>query len=110
MDNVAHDDFLLGIQTEFQRDMLLKYGDLCICMDATHGTNAYDFNLITVMVIDGLGEGIPVAWAIANREDTTILVEFLKAINSLGPKFPHIRNINLRYICSVFFFFFRVNI
>ena len=80
MDNVAHDDFLLVIQTEFQRDMLLKYGDLCICMDATHGTNAYDFNLITVMVIDGLGEGIPVAWAIANREDTTILVEFLKAI------------------------------
>ena len=55
MDNVAHDDFLLGIQTEFQRDMLLKYG--CICMDATHGTNAYDLNLIMVMVIDGLGEG-----------------------------------------------------
>ena len=27
MENVAHDDFLLGIQTEFQRDMLLKYGD-----------------------------------------------------------------------------------
>ena len=40
----------------------------------------YDFNLITVLVIDGFGEGIPVAWAIANREDVTMLVEFLKAI------------------------------
>ena len=46
----------------------------------------YDFNLITVLVIDRFGEGIPVAWAIANREDVTILVEFLKAIReSTGP-------------------------
>ena len=47
---------------------------------ATHGTNAYDFILITVMVIDGLREGIPEARAIANREDIPMLVEFLKAI------------------------------
>ena len=26
------------------------------------------------------GEGIPVAWAISNREDTTLLVEYLKAV------------------------------
>ena len=86
MDNVGVNDFIIGIQTEFQRDMLLKYGDVCVCMDATHGTNSYDFNLITVLVIDGFGEGIPVAWAIANREDVTILVEFLKAIRErTGP-------------------------
>ena len=60
--------------------MLLKFGDKCVCIDSTHGTNMYDFNLITVLVIDGFGEGIPVAWAIANREDVTMLVEFLKAI------------------------------
>ena len=71
---------ILGIQTEFQKDMLLKFGDKCVCIDSTHGTNMYDFNLITVLVIDGFGEGIPVAWAIANREDVTMLVEFLKAI------------------------------
>ena len=41
-------------------------------MDSTHGTNAYDFNLMTVLVVDGFGEGIPVAWAVANREDATI--------------------------------------
>ena len=44
--------------------------DVCICMDATHGTNVwFDF-----------GEGLPVAWAISNREDATMLVEFLEAI------------------------------
>jgi hypothetical protein len=36
--------------------------------------------IITVLVIDEFGEGIPVAWAIANREDMTMLIEFLKAI------------------------------
>ena len=79
MDNVGIDDFILGIQTEFQKDMLLGL-DKCVCIDSTHGTNMYDFNLITVLVIDGFGEGIPVAWAIANREDVTMLIEFLKAI------------------------------
>ena len=81
MDNIGNGDFILGIQTEFQRDMLRQHGDLCVCMDATHGTNMYDFNLITVLVIDEFGEGIPVAWAITNREDVTLLVEFFKAID-----------------------------
>ena len=35
-----------------------QYGNNVICMDATHGTNMYDFQLITVLVIDSLGEGI----------------------------------------------------
>ena len=82
MDNVGSDDFILGIQTDFQLDMLCKYGHMCICMDATHGTNMYDFKLITLLVHDEFGEGIPVAWAITNREDTTMLVEFLTAIKT----------------------------
>ena len=89
MDNIGNDDFILGIQTEFQRDMLCKYGDMCVCMDATHGTNMYDFNLITVLVIDEFGEEIPTAWAITNREDVTLLVEFFKAIEkNTGPLSP----------------------
>ena len=42
----------------------------------------YDFKLITLLVHDEFGEGIPVAWAITNREDTTMLVEFLTAIKT----------------------------
>ena len=48
----------------------------CICMDATHGTNMYDFKLITLQVRDEFGEDIPVAWVITNMEDATLLVEF----------------------------------
>ena len=43
MNNVGKDDFILGIQTQFQRDMLRTYGHMCICMDGTHGTNMYHF-------------------------------------------------------------------
>ena len=43
MDNFADNDFLLCIQTQFQRDMLLKFGNNTIYMDATHGTNMYFF-------------------------------------------------------------------
>ena len=82
MDNVGSDDFILGIQTDVQLDMLCKYGHMCICMDATHGTNMYDFKLITLLVHDEFGEGIPVVWAITNREDTTMLVEFLTVIKT----------------------------
>lgn len=46
MDNAGIADFLLGIQTEFQRDMLVKFGET-ICMDTTHGTNMYDFKLLS---------------------------------------------------------------
>ena len=49
MDNIGSDDFLLAIQTEFQKDMLQKFGNTVICIDATHGTNMYDFNLITLL-------------------------------------------------------------
>ena len=55
-----------------------------------YGLNPWDYNLFTVLVVDGFGEGIPVAWAVANREDATILVELLKSIKertgSLQPR------------------------
>ena len=44
-----------------QITMLKKFGEHLICIDSTHGTNGYDFNLITVMVVDEFGEGFPVA-------------------------------------------------
>ena len=58
-----------------------RYGNNVIMMDATHSTTQYDFLLITIFVIDEHGAGLPVARAISNGEDTTMLVEFLKAIH-----------------------------
>ena len=51
-------------------------------MDSTHETNGYNFSLITVMVVDEYGEGIPVAWCISNREDHPLLLIFYKTIKS----------------------------
>ena len=59
-----------------------KYGTKAILMDATHGTTQYDFQLISIVVIDDYEEGLPVAWAVSNREDVTFLVQFLKAVRT----------------------------
>ena len=74
------DDFLLVIQTDFQRDMLCRHGKKGVCIDATYRINDYDFNLITLMVLDDFQEGIPTMWAISNREDKPVLVCTLNSI------------------------------
>ena len=38
MENLKKEDMLLVVQTEFQRDMMIKFGNNIICLDATHGT------------------------------------------------------------------------
>ena len=76
VDNTSVNDFFLCIQSEFQRDMCQKLGGNAVCVDSTHGTNMYDFKLITMLVVDEYGEGIPVGWMISNCEDGIILTEF----------------------------------
>ncbi len=66
--SLAKNDFLLGIQT------MKAFGDK---LDATHGTNHYDFKLVTVLVLDDFGEGIPVG---CNKEDGTVLKAFLRSL------------------------------
>ena len=51
------DGFILGIQTQFQKELYEKYGHIILCIDATHGTNAYRFMLITCIMPDEFGRG-----------------------------------------------------
>jgi len=74
-------DFLLGLQTEFQRGSLVNYGEKLICIDSTHSTTGYDFLLVTVLIKDEFGEGVPVAWLITNREDICSLDPFFSSLN-----------------------------
>ena len=76
------DDFALCIQTQFQCDMLKRFGKNCICIDSTHSTNHYDFPLTTLMVIDEFGEGVPVAYMISNRETAAVIEAFYESIKS----------------------------
>ena len=82
MENLKKEDMLLVIQTEFQKDMMVKFGNNIVCLDATHGTTMYDFLLITVVIVDEYGEGVPIAWALSNREDKSVLVQFLKSVKT----------------------------
>ncbi|XP_035827046.1 uncharacterized protein LOC118478158 [Aplysia californica] len=74
------EDYLLGIQTKFQQQMMKKHASKIILMDSTHGTTQYDFYLTTILVLDDYRQSMPVAWAISNREDSNILKIFMEAV------------------------------
>lgn len=80
-------DFALAIQTPLQAELLRQCGDKkVICADATHGTNSYDFQLVSVLVIDEFGEGFPVGWCISNKEDHVLLSNFFEHLKeNTGP-------------------------
>ena len=80
------EDFVLGLQTLWQREMMMKHASKIVCIDSTHGTNQYDFLVTTVLVLDEYEEGIPVAWMISNREDTDILQFFLQELKEMCHK------------------------
>ena len=80
---LKRDDFLIVLQTPIQVEMFKKFAEgKVVCIDATHGTNAYDFKLITLLVVDEYGEGFPVAWCITNKEDRVVLIVFLSSVRT----------------------------
>ena len=79
---LADDLFLLAYMTKEQEDMFKKHSSKIVCVDGTHGTNQYAFNLITVLVPDEFGKGYPVAHLISNRQDETVMTLFFQAIRS----------------------------
>ena len=83
---ISASDFVLGLQTITQRRFMLQFGkERAVCLDSTHGTNQYDFPLVTMMVIDDFGQGNLVAFLISNKEDETTLCVFFRTINARLP-------------------------
>ncbi|GFV91576.1 uncharacterized protein TNCV_770421 [Trichonephila clavipes] len=74
------EDFLLVIMNASQKDMLKFYGNDTICLDFTHGMNAYGFDLATLLVLDDKTEGFPAAFILSNRQDSTALTLAFAAI------------------------------
>lgn len=54
---LSKESFVLAIQTEFQMELFRENSTKIFCIDATHGTNAYRFKLITCLVPDKFGNG-----------------------------------------------------
>ena len=79
---MGKDDFMLVIISEVQKDMFVKFGPEKICIDSTHGTNAYDFYLTTVVVVDEFNCGFPVAFCFSNRLSGNQMEIFFKSIHS----------------------------
>ncbi|GFY52591.1 uncharacterized protein TNIN_35441 [Trichonephila inaurata madagascariensis] len=63
-----------------QKDMLKFYGNDTICLDFTHGMNAYGFDLATLLVLDDKREGFPAAFILSYRQDSTALTLAFAAI------------------------------
>ena len=64
-------NFLFGFMDNDQCNTMQRYrsGDMSvICVDSTHGTNGYDFHLATIMVLDVIRQGSPVAFLYSNLE------------------------------------------
>lgn len=77
---LQEEDFMIVVQSPVQKRMLQQFGSKGVCVDSTHGTTGYDFNLTTLMVIDEFGSGFPVAWCLSNHEDTTFMTVFFNMV------------------------------
>ncbi|GFT55346.1 uncharacterized protein TNCV_1078361 [Trichonephila clavipes] len=73
------DDFVLIIINDAQCEMLKKYVSH-ICIDGTHGTNGYDFEFITLLILDDIRQGFPCSFFISNRTDHFVLEIFFAKI------------------------------
>ncbi len=88
--NLTKDDFLIVVQTPFQKLMAQKFAHKGICVDSTHGTTGYDFLLTTVVALDEFGEGIPIGWLLSNHEDFTHMCIFFEMLKkNCGVLYPH---------------------
>jgi hypothetical protein len=62
--NLTSEDFIVILQSPFQKTLEQKFAHKGVCCDATHGTTGYDFKLTTLLVIDEFGQRVPVTWCI----------------------------------------------
>ena len=58
----------------------IKYSDF-IVIDGTHGTNAYGLTLIPLCLVDTLGKTIIAAVLIVPSENSTSIINGMKAVN-----------------------------
>jgi hypothetical protein len=77
--------FFLSFKLLFNVKMFQAFAhNEVVCVNATHGTNAYKFNFMTLLVVDDFGEGFPVAWCISNLEDEVAITCFLQTVQKNG--------------------------
>lgn len=63
-----------------QAEMLNKFSHDCICIDGTHGLNAYNFELTTLLTLDDMREGFPCCFMFSNKSDEEIMIIFFEQL------------------------------
>ncbi|XP_065217732.1 uncharacterized protein LOC135843700 [Planococcus citri] len=82
--NSIYENFSLVLMTRFQKLMLIEHSKK-ICVDGTHGLNAYGYQLVTVLVIDEFNNGVPVAFCFSKKTDFDAMYLFFdKVKNAVG--------------------------
>jgi len=73
------DDFMLVLMADVQIVGLRQFAGPMkeVALDSTHGTNEYNFQLTTLIVIDDHGEGYPAAFCYSNTVTESSMCAFL---------------------------------
>jgi hypothetical protein len=83
--------FVAVVQTEYQREMLLRHASKGICIDSTHGCFAEDsIKLTTILVLDENERGIPVGHCFLSNEDIPSCRKFFVVLRD---QLQHIGNL-----------------
>uniref|UniRef100_A0A914XFZ5 SWIM-type domain-containing protein n=1 Tax=Plectus sambesii TaxID=2011161 RepID=A0A914XFZ5_9BILA len=81
-----NDTFALGMQTATQRRLLDEFGSNVVCLDTTHKTCCYDGYLLgTVLVLDSVGSGQPVAFFLIKGESEVEITPILASLKERHP-------------------------
>ncbi|KAJ8044375.1 Zinc finger transcription factor family protein 17 [Holothuria leucospilota] len=76
---MSSEDFILGVQTLFQRDMMKKYAKNIVCVNTSQNIPCFK---ISLMVIDSCGDAVPVGWLLSNKKDRILFKPFLEALRT----------------------------
>ncbi|KAK0417384.1 hypothetical protein QR680_012977 [Steinernema hermaphroditum] len=78
--NDTGEGFCLIIGTEYQRELLLRYGREAICFDSTHNVTKYALRLVTVLVFTESGVARAAGHCLCYQESAADMLPFFKWI------------------------------
>ncbi|KAK4758663.1 hypothetical protein SAY87_019964 [Trapa incisa] len=80
-DSSETDAFILGIQTEWQLQQMIRFGhQSLIAADSTFGIKRLKYPLCTLLVFDSRQHALPVAWVITRSFSKSDVTKWMKAL------------------------------
>ncbi|PON81986.1 Zinc finger, SWIM-type [Trema orientale] len=80
-DSSETDSFILGIQTEWQLQQMIRFGHhSLIAADSTFGIKRLKYPLCTLLVFDSRQHALPVAWVITRSSAKSDVSKWMKAL------------------------------